>query len=60
MFPTIPEDTTLWLTAKLKRRNGIPLADLLVTMRDVSLGGAADSADAAQHLREATMLGPSK
>ncbi|MFJ5954819.1 ArsR family transcriptional regulator [Paenarthrobacter sp. NPDC092416] len=54
LIATVPEDFTLWATAALAHRpEGIPLADPLVTLRDVTAGDAVDSKEAADHLRKA-------
>lgn len=60
LIVTIPEDPTLWPTAHLSHREGLALADPLVTLRDVAAGGAADSQDAAEHLREAILDGAAR
>jgi len=60
LISTIPEDRTLWPTAALSHRDGRPLADPLVTLRDVMHGGGADSSDAAEHLREAILTGAAR
>jgi hypothetical protein len=57
LIATIPEDPTLWPTAALSQREGLQLADPLVTLRDVMDGGGADSPDATEHLREAILTG---
>jgi hypothetical protein len=60
LISTIPEDPTLWPTAALSHREGLPLADPLVTLRDVMDGVGADSPDAAEHLRAAILTGAAR
>lgn len=58
LITTIPEDPTLWLTALLVgHRGNLRLADPLIILRDVLAGNAADSPDAAEHLRNAIIAG---
>lgn len=61
LITTIPEDPTLWATALLVHsRARLPLADPLVTLRDVLAGDAVDSDEAAEHLREAIVTGSAR
>lgn len=58
MIATIPGDPTLWVTALLVHTfANIPLADPIVTLRDVLIADAVDSDEAAEHLREAILAG---
>ncbi|HKU35048.1 MAG TPA: ArsR family transcriptional regulator [Paenarthrobacter sp.] len=53
LITTVPEDFTLWATASLAHHSEvIPLADPLVTLRDVTAGTAVDSQEAADQLRK--------
>ncbi|MFJ4029433.1 ArsR family transcriptional regulator [Paenarthrobacter sp. NPDC089989] len=53
LVTAVPEDFTLWATAALVHRpEGIPLADPLIVLRDVTAGDAVDSHEAADHLRK--------
>jgi hypothetical protein len=61
LVTTVPEDPTLWATALLVHaHSSFPLADPLVTLRDVLTGGAVDSDEAAEHLREAIVTGSAR
>lgn len=60
LIATIPEDPTLWPTAALSQRSDMPLADPLVTWRDVLAGDASDSREAAEHLRDAIADGAAR
>lgn len=61
LITTVPEDPTLWATALLVHAHGsFPLADPLVTLRDVLSGDAVDSEEAAEHLREAIVTGAAR
>lgn len=61
MIATVPEDHTLWFTALMASVTAnLPLADPLVTLRDVLAGGAVDSDEAAEHLRDAILSGTAR
>ncbi|WP_235505622.1 ArsR/SmtB family transcription factor [Arthrobacter sp. Leaf337] len=61
LITTVPEDPTLWATALLVHSHGsLPLADPIVTLRDVLAGDAVDSDEAAEHLREAIVAGSAR
>lgn len=61
LITTVPEDPTLWATALLVHGHGsLPLADPLVTLRDVLAGDAVDSDEAAEHLRDAIVAGSAR
>lgn len=61
MIATVPEDPTLWSTALFAAVTAkLPLADPLVTLRDVLAGGAVDSGEAAEHLRDAILAGTAR
>lgn len=53
LITTVPEDFTLWATASLVHHSEvIPLADPLITLRDVMAGDAVDIQEAADQLRK--------
>ncbi|WP_423182930.1 hypothetical protein [Arthrobacter sp. NyZ413] len=61
LITTVPEDPTLWATALLVHMSAnIPLADPIVTLRDVLADDAVDSDEAAEHLREAILAGTAR
>lgn len=61
LIATVPEDRTLWSTALLVHATaGLPLADPLVALCDVLSSVAADSEEAADHLREAIVSGAAR
>lgn len=51
----IPEDHTLWTTAPEMEHEGLPLADPLVTLWDLTLNDSPDAPDAVEHLKQAIL-----
>lgn len=57
LISVIPEDHTLWTTAPEMEHEGLPLADALVTLWDLTLNDSPDAPDAVEHLKQAILSG---
>ncbi|MCX2748971.1 hypothetical protein OOZ51_14275 [Arthrobacter sp. MI7-26] len=57
LIAVTPEDLTLWLTASVAEHEGLPLADPLLTLWDLTQNEAPDAPDAVKHLRDAILSG---
>lgn len=57
LIAVIPEDQTLWRTARRLEREGLPLADPLVTLWDLTLSDSPDAPEAINHLKRAILNG---
>jgi hypothetical protein len=60
LIAVTPEDLTLWLTASMAEHEGLPLADPLLTLWDLTQNEAPDAPDAVKHLREAILNGAAR